>query len=195
MSVISRSEVPNVRRTGPIGRVARLVLAAAYGVTLASIVGPNLSARFRNPHILSEPTAWILHGVMFVTFVLLAGAVGSGFAGSAARRKSQIGAIVVALVIAIVAGLATQALHGSYWGFPLADLVWWFDVAMLTEGLVATLLSIGLGLPGCEIGVWPWFISRARCNATLPEDWLACVVGLHLLDAWESRRDQPRTMS
>lgn len=188
VSEIARSEVPTVRRTGPIGRLARLVLAAAYGLTLGSIVGPGLSARFRNPHILSEPTAWILHALMFVTFILLAGAVGSGFAGPTARRRWYIGAFVVAVAMAIVAELVTLDVRRSGWGFPVADLVWWFDVAMLTEGLVATLLSIGLGLPGCEIGVWPWFMSRARGGAALPEDGLACIVGLHLLDAWESRR-------
>lgn len=176
------------RRTGPIGRLARAILAAAYGVTLVSLVGPNLSARFRNPHILSEPSAWVLHLLMLVTFVLLAGAIGSAFGGSASRRRWQVGAIAIAGVTVIAAELATRAVQGSGWGFPIADLVWWFDVAMLAEGLVATLLSIVLGLPGCEIGVWPLFISRARGRATLPEDGLACIVGLHLIDGWESRR-------
>lgn len=175
-------------RTGPIGRLARLVLAAAYGVTLVSILGPGLSARFRNPHILGEPSAWILHALMFLTYVLLAGAVGFGFGGAAARRRWQVGAIAVAVVIVIVAELVTLSVHGSGWGFPLADVVWWFDVAMLTEGLLATLLSIAIGLPGCEIGVWPLFIARARGGSALPEDGLACVVGLHRLDAWEARR-------
>jgi hypothetical protein len=69
--------------------------------------------------------------------------------------------------------------------------VWWFDVVMLAEGLVATLLSIALGLPGCEIGVWPWFISRIRGQGAVPQTGLACIVGLHLLDAWESRRFSP----
>lgn len=184
-----------MRRTGPIGRAARLVLAAVYALVLTSIVGPGLSARFRNPHILSEPSAWLLHAVMFITFVLLAGAIGFAFGGASARRRWQAGVVAVAVVIVILAELATLAIHGTGWGFPLADFVWWFDVTMLTEGLVATLLAIGLGLPGCEIGVWPWFISRAKGASTLPEDGLACVVGLHLLDAWESRRAPGSTTS
>lgn len=187
MSEMSRSHAP--RRTGPIGRLARLVLAAAYGLTLASILGPNLSARFRNPHILSEPTAWLLHALMLLTFVLHSGALGTAFGGNAVRRRWQIGATVLAVAVVIVAGLVTLAVNGSAWGFPLADVVWWFDAAILTLGLAATLLSVGLGLPGCEIGVWPWLIARVRGGAGAPpEDGLACVVGLHLLDAWESRR-------
>ncbi len=177
-----------MKRTGPIGRLARLVLAAAYALSLASITGPELSARFRNPHILGEIAPWILHFVMFLTFVLLAGAIGFAFGGAVARRRWQIGAIVVAVVVVIAFELATLSIHGTRWGFPLADLVWWFDVTMLLEGLVATLLSVGLGLPGCEIGVWPLFISRVQGRAALPEEGLACVVGLHYLDAWEARR-------
>ena len=125
---------------------------------------------------------------MFVTFVLLAGAIGFAFGGAAARRRWQIGSVVLAVAIVIAFVLATLAIHGTGWGFPVADLVWWFDAAMLTEGLVATLLSVGIGLPGCEIGVWPLFISRFRGTTPLPEDGLACVVGLHYLDAWEARR-------
>lgn len=188
MSEITPPGASAVRRTGPIGRLVRLVLAVIYGVSLVSITGPELSARFRNPHILGEPLAWFLHGVMFVTFILLAGAVGYAFGGTGARRRWQIRAVAAAAAIVTLAELVTVAVHGSGWGFPLADLVWWFDASMLSEGLVATLLSIGLGLPGCEIGVWPWFISRARGGTPLPEEGLACVVGLHYLDAWESAR-------
>ncbi|HEV2414885.1 MAG TPA: hypothetical protein VGX27_08745 [Candidatus Dormibacteraeota bacterium] len=175
-------------RTRPIGRLARLALAAAYAVSLVSITGPRLSAQFRNPHILGEIGPWILLALMLLTYVLLAGAVGFAFGGAASRRRWQIGAVVVAVAAALVAVLATFAINGTGWGFPVADLVWWFDVAMLIEGLVALLLSVAVGLPGCEIGVWPMFISRARGTAPLPEEGLACVVGLHYLDAWEARR-------
>jgi hypothetical protein len=175
-------------RTGPIGRLARLVLAGVYGVSLASILGPTLSARFHNPQILSQPTAWFLHAVMLLTFVLLAGAVGTAFGGAASRRAWQAGAFGAAVVAVVIAEILTISIHGTEWGSPVADAVWWFDAVMLAEGLVATLLAIVIGLPGCEIGVWPWFISRARGRPALPEEGLACVVGLHLLDAWESQR-------
>ena len=175
-------------RTGPIGRLARLVFAAAYAASLVSITGPRLSAQFRNPHILGEIGPWILLALMLLSYVLLAGAIGFAFGGDSARRQWQIGSVVVAVAAGLLAVLATFAFNGTGWGFPVADLVWWFDVAMLVEGLVALLLSVGIGLPGCEIGVWPMFISRARGTSPLPEVGLACVVGLHYLDAWEARR-------
>lgn len=173
-----------VHRTGPIGRLARLVLAVVYLAVLLSIVDARLSARFRNPHILTEPSAWLLHAVMFVTFLILVGAL----AGPRARRRWQVaasGLLVSAGVVAAFIGVATR---GAAWGFPLADLVWWFDVVMLIQGLAASILAAILGTAGCEVGVWPELLARARGRRSLPEDGLACVVGLHLLDAWEARR-------
>src|SRR5262249_34441790 len=95
--------------------------------------------------------------------------------------------------VAIVAAaeVATFAIHGTGWGYPLADVVWWFDVTMLTEGLVATLLSIAIGLPGCEIGVWPWFMSRIRGGEAVPGGGLTCGVGLRRLDGWEASGPGP----
>ena len=174
--------------TGPVGRLARLVFAAAYAASLVSITGPKLSAQFRNPHILGEIGPWILLALMLLSYVLLAGAIGFAFGGDSARKRWQIGSVVVAVAAGLLAVLATFALSGTGWGFPVADLVWWFDVAMLVEGLVALLVSVAIGLPGCEIGVWPLFIASVRGTASLPEEGLACVVGLHYLDAWEARR-------
>jgi hypothetical protein len=77
--------------------------------------------------------------------------------------------------------------YGSVWGFPLADLVWWFDVLMLAEGLIACTLAVVLGTPGCEIGVWPELTARLRGRRSAPANGLACVVGLHFVDRWESR--------
>ena len=73
-------------------------------------------------------------------------------------------------------------------GFPLADLVWTFDVVMLAQTVVALLLAIVLGTPGCEIGVWPEVIARSRGESAPPTTGLACVIGLHFIDEWEARR-------
>jgi hypothetical protein len=177
-----------VRRTGPVGRFARLVLAGLFAYPLFSIVGPGLSSRFRNPHILSEPSAWLVHILMLATFVILVGALASALAGQRARRPWQAAALVGAAATVAIAGGIGLAQHGEFWGFPLADVVWWFDVVMLTEQVAATLLAIGLGTPGCEIGVWPALIGRVRGDAPAVESGLACIVGLHLLDGWEARR-------
>ena len=174
-------------RTGPFGRLARAGLAAAYAATLVSIVDWRGSARFRNPHILSEPTAWFLHLLMFVSFVILVGALASTFAGPAAKRRFQVGAVAASATVVVIAALIGLATRGAVWGFPLADLVWWFDVLMLSEGLVATLVAIILGTPGCEIGVWSELVARRRGGDSEIHVGLACIVGLHLLDAWEAR--------
>lgn len=179
--------VARVIRTGPIGRLARAGLAAAYAATLLSIVDWRGSARFRNPHILSEPTAWLLHLLMFTSFLILVGALATTLAGPAAKRRFQVGAFAASVTAVAVAALIGLGTRGAAWGFPLADLVWWFDVLMLCEGLVATLLAIILGTPGCEISVWPDLLARARGGDSETHIGLACIVGLHLLDAWEAR--------
>jgi hypothetical protein len=176
------------QRTGPVGRLARLVLAALFAYPLFSIIGPGGSSRFRNPHILSEPSAWLLHILMLTIFVILAGALASALAGQRARRPWQAAALIGAAAAVVIAGGIGMIERGAFWGFPLADLVWWFDVLVLIEQVAATLLAIGLGTPGCEIGVWPALIVRARGQAPSQESGLACIVGLHLIDRWESGR-------
>jgi hypothetical protein len=91
-----------------------------------------------------------------------------------------------------IAGLIGQFVYGATWGFPLADLVWWFDVAMLAEQVVALTLAIVLGTPGCEIGVWAELIARRRGRRSSTVDGLGCIVGLHLLDRWEKQRSTRR---
>jgi hypothetical protein len=179
-----------VRRTGPVGKLARLALAALFAYPLLSILGPGGSSRFRNPHILSEPSAWVLHILMLTIFVILVGALAATLAGQSARRPWQVAALLGAAVVVAVAGGIGLVDRASFWGFPLADVVWWFDVLMLIEQVAATLLAIALGTPGCEIGVWPALIARARGDAPSAEDGLACIVGLHLIDGWEARRAQ-----
>jgi hypothetical protein len=177
-----------IQRTGPVGRLARTVLAGAYAAAFLSIVDRRGSAHFRNPHILGEPLAWFLHLLMFTTFLFLVGALALALGGPAARRRWQVSAVVASIAIVTAAGVIGKLMQGSVWGFPLADLVWWFDVLMLTEGFVATVLAIALGTPGCEIGVWPELLARVGGRSATSEQGLACIVGLHLIDAWEARR-------
>ena len=165
-----------------------MVLAGAYAGAFLSIVDRRGSAHFRNPHILSEPLAWLLHLLMFATFVLLVGALASELNGPATKRRWQVAAVLGAVVVVVAAGSIGTIGQGSFWGFPLADLVWWFDVLMLSAGFVATVLAVALGTPGCEIGVWPALLARARGRTASSEQGLACIVGLHLIDAWEARR-------
>jgi hypothetical protein len=62
---------PGHDRTGPLGRLARLALLIVFAGSLYSIVDRQGSARFRNPHILTEPSAWFLHLMMLMVFLVL----------------------------------------------------------------------------------------------------------------------------
>jgi hypothetical protein len=174
-------------RTGPLGRLARLGWAAATAMILASIVDGRGPARFRNPHVLTEPSAWLLHAVMLVAFVLLVGAIASALGGRQVARRAQVGTLVAVAGTVALAGAVGHLAYGAVWGFPLADLVWSFDVLVLAQQVVALVLAIALGTPGCEIGVWPELIARRRGERSSPSAGLACIVGLHLVDAWEAR--------
>jgi hypothetical protein len=184
----SRSESQTIRRTGPIGRLARLAFAGVFLLTFLSFVGPDGSARFRNPHILSEPLAWFLHLTMFAVFIVIVGALAQSIAGPEARRPWQVRAVVAAIATVAIAGVIGKITQGSFWGFPLADLVWWFDVLVVVEQFVALVLAVAFGMRGCEIGVWSQLLAKLGRGTAKSEDTLACIVGLHLLDAWEARR-------
>ena len=174
-------------RTGPLGRLVRLGWAAGLAVALASIVDGRGPARFRNPHVLTEPSAWLLHAVMLVLFVLLVGAIAAALGGRQVARRAQVGSLLAVAGTVALAGGVGQLVYGSVWGFPLADLVWSFDAVVLAQQVVALVLAIALGTPGCEIGVWPELIARVRGGRASASAGLACIVGVHLVDAWEAR--------
>lgn len=181
----------SAERTGPIGRIARLAWAAVFLGSLASIVGPRGSAQFRNPQILTEPSAWVLHLAMLAIFVILIGSVVNALGGDA--RLAQVAALGAVLVGITVAGITAWLTGGAVWGFPLADAVWVFDVAMLVEQLIAFGLVIALGTPGCEIGIWAALIARMRDERASTTDGVACLVGLQLIDRWEAGRRSRRS--
>jgi len=58
---------------------------------------------------------------------------------------------------------------------------------MLLETIGALLVAVVIGLPGCELGIWPLLIGRVRGERT-PIRPVGCIVGLHILDNWEASR-------
>lgn len=178
-------------RTGPIGRLARLGWATIAAIVLASIVGPPGSARFRNPHILTEPSAWFLHGLMLLVFVLTVGAIAAALYGDRIARRAQGASILGIAGVVLVAGAVGAATRGSAWGFPLADLVWYFDVFVLAAEFMAFVLAAVIGTLGCEINVWSELIFRTRGGTAKQTQRLACIVGLDLIDRWEAQRRRP----
>lgn len=119
---VARS-IPGGRRTRWLGRVARLALLAIFAGSLYSIVDGSGSARFRNPHILTEPSAWILHITMLIVFVILVGTVTSTLVAAPLVRRIQVLAVATLVGSAMLAALIGQVADGSVWGFPLADFV------------------------------------------------------------------------
>jgi hypothetical protein len=53
-----------VRRTGPVGRLACLLIASLAALALYSIADQGGPASFRDPSNLTEPITWVLHGAM-----------------------------------------------------------------------------------------------------------------------------------
>jgi hypothetical protein len=180
-------------RTGPIGRLARLLLAVALTLGLYSIADQGGPASFRDSSNLTEPITWVLHVAMFILFVLLAGQLAIAIVGPAAVRRWQMRVVIgLAVVLAAAAGAAWVA-SGAVWASPLTDVVWGFDAAMLAVTIVSLLVAIALGTPGCEVGVWPELIGRLRGGAPTHASPI-CVLGLHFIDNWEARRRaQPGT--
>lgn len=176
------------QRTGPYGRLARLLLAATAGLALASIVDQGGLAAFHGQSLRNEPGLALIAPVMAVVLVSLVGGVATELADDRSARRwrvATLGVLATAVAVAALIGAATGA---GAWSSPLIDLVWTLDSLMLTETLIAALLAVVLGTPGCEVGVWPELVARARGRRSPPVTGIACVVGLHALDRWEARR-------
>ena len=124
---------------------------------------------------------------MLALFVNLVAVLATVMGGIGAASRSRALAFILLVVAVGVAAVTSQAAHGTVWESPLSDLVWWFDALMLVETILALLLAIAVGLPGCELGVWPVLIARLRGERP-PLRPIGCVVGLHLIDEWEAHR-------
>jgi hypothetical protein len=185
-SSLTRESLGSYPRTGPIGRLARLVLALVIALwPLYSIADEGGPTSFRDSSNLTEPLLWVLTGALLVIFVLLVRQLAAG-TPSAARRWQTRALIGLTLVLAVAAATAWIA-SGAVWASPLPEVIWAFDAVMLVETIVALLVAIVLGTPGCEVGVWPELIARVRgggAAAVRP----ICVLGLHFIDDWEARR-------
>jgi hypothetical protein len=155
---------------------------------LYSIADQGGPTSFRDSSNLTEPITWALHVVMLVLFVLLTGQLAAAMAGPATVRRWQMRTLA-GLALVLGAGALTAWIEsGEVWSSPLPELVWGFDALMLVETIVALLIAIGLGTPGCEVGVWPELIGRLRGRDAALTTSPICVIGLHFVDDWEARR-------
>ena len=178
-----------VGRTGPLGRIVRLLLAVGFGYALATLVDQGGPASVRDPETLTDaPFVALTVGMVAVFGVFVSQLAKLVGAKGAAETAWRVGLAVLAAAAA-AAALAGELRSGGVWGSPLSDLVWAFDVAMLVETVVALLLAVALGTRGCEIGVWADIAARLRGRPASPP---LCIVGLHHLDEWELRHRSAR---
>lgn len=173
-------------RAGPVGRTVRAVAATA----LATAVSLNMTTfvvngpvRYRDPDVVTDPLIWLGTAILVAAFVDFAGRFVPVIPGHRLPRK---GTVMLALgTVATAAAVGGVMDHGSAWGFPLADLVWWFNNAMMAQIALSFAAAAVVGTPGCEQGVWQDLRNRGRDGGS---HIYSCVIGLHRLDEWEWRR-------
>jgi hypothetical protein len=173
-------------RLGPVGGVVRLLFATLLGSTVVDLwvdrefvfggpdpvtVAPGWVA---DP--LSDVSSWLLTALMVWAIYEVAGFVGWAKVVFAGLGLLGLAAVVVALVTA-----------GTVWAAPVTWLVWGIDVGMAAVVAVTFLGAVVLRVPGCELGVLRRLARRLHRD---PEEArpMFCVIGLHKLDAWESRQ-------
>lgn len=168
----TRTPTGEAARTGPVGRLARMLLAASLA-WLAYDLWVDRTFIFNE-----DPESGLL--------ILTAFAV---FATYYIARLAGLGRPVLAL-LAVAAGASAALaiwLHGVVWAPPLTWLVWGVDLGIVVVVAVAFLMAVAVGTPGCEVGVFREVARRLR-RETSGDDVLFCLIGLHRLDAWEARQ-------
>ncbi|MGH3952308.1 MAG: hypothetical protein ACRDSE_24870 [Pseudonocardiaceae bacterium] len=175
------------RRTGLFGRSARALAAVGLGAFVylrLAALGAHGSAGYRDPSIVLDLSLWFLTAILVAGFVDFAGRFVPGLFGTGSARGRAVAVFGLTCVVVVTAAIGLL-LHDTPWGFPLADVWWWFNTVMLTQIAVAFALATWVGTPGCEQGVWRELIGRSRQERS---GVYACIVGLHRLDEWEWRR-------
>jgi hypothetical protein len=172
-------------RTGPVGRAVRLLLAGGFAAALATVIDQGGPASVRDPEALTDWPYVMLTITMVAVFIVFVGELAKLVRGNAAVKRTRMVALSLLVGAAVVAAVVGAARSGAVWGSPLSDLVWALNVTMLLQTIVALLLAVVVGTPGCEIGVWGEIAARLRGRPASPP---LCIIGLHHLDAWELRR-------
>lgn len=127
-----------------------------------------------------EPGLWTIFVLALLTVV---------FGGTRGSFGPRWGWRTLALMIAGVAGLAVVVVMAEGRVAPVTWLIYGVDTVFLVVYGLLISLAILLGTPGCEIGVVSELVLRAQGRYT-PKNHEPhpCIVGFHLVDAWESRQ-------
>lgn len=168
-----------IRRTGPVSRTYRLALVAllVWGAVSIFLDGrPGFA-----PSTIREPGFWVLAVVLpHLVFEMPRRVVGARWG----RRTA-----IAFGVLLIAAAAVAVAREGVLWTAPLTTVVYGVVLAGAFVTAAALVLSVFLGTPGCDVGALEEAVRRLRGTFdpdNAPVYW--CIVGLHRIDAWESRR-------
>jgi hypothetical protein len=173
-------------RTGPVGRAVRLLLAVGFGYAFATLIDQGGPASVREPDTLTTDAPFVVLTIaMVAVYAVLVTELAKIVAGEAVAKTARSLALIVLGAAVAVAAVVGEVRAGAIWGSPLSDVVWTLDAAMLFQTIVALLIAVPLGTPGCEIGVWADIAARLRGR---PASTPICIIGLHHLDEWEARR-------
>jgi hypothetical protein len=164
----------------------RLLLAVGFTYGLATLIDQGGPASVRDPDTLTTDAAFVVLTIaMVLVYAVLVTELAKIVAGEAVAKTARSVALIALGAAVAVAAVVGEVRAGAVWGSPLSDVVWTLDIVMLFQTIVALLIAVPLGMPGCEIGVWADIAARRRGRAASPP---ICIIGIHHLDQWEARR-------
>ncbi len=169
-----------IERPGPVGRVARLLLAAVFFSGTWALIVDGRYFRNGEPWTQSEWAFTVFAGFFLFPYVL-----NIGFSRNWGRWP-QVGV----LLAAAVGGSISYTMNGTVWSSPLNWIVWaWltYEFAHLTLSFV---LAAVLATPGCEMRAVPHLLSMIQGRPSVEHH---CPVGpLAPIDRWEMQRRSDR---
>ncbi len=163
-------------KTGPFGILARLswLTAILFGLYAIIFVWPSQMADTE----IFDVGFWVVTG--FTVFLF------SDVVNIVFRRKWGYRPIQALIALAVVALVVDLIVYEEVWEAPLQWLVWAADLFVFAFLTVSFLVGIPMRLRGCELGALPALSARMRGQPF--DDTSPCIVGLHKIDEWESRR-------
>lgn len=167
-------EVP-VQRTGPIGRLVRLVM----GLGLLFLISWPVSrvTSYHETAVLTQGTFWFLNvgALLLIPYVV---EIGLSWANGRTVQLLVLGLAGPAAGLGLV-------LYGAIWSLPLALYVFLVQVWVFGALALGYLLAAVLGTPGCELRAFAHLAARIKGRDASVH---FCPAGLDALDAWEARR-------
>jgi len=179
----SDNQATAIRRTGPVGRVVRVLGTALMAWFVFQWLEAGMTW-FSSPSTPANLWVWAVTGL--AVYYGLYQLPESGFGRPwGVRVVATSGGILAAVAV------VTLAVQGEPWAAPLTGVLYGLNVGFLIAVTVSYLVAVFLGTPGCEVGGLGELIRRLRHEPNLDnQDAMWCIAGLNSLDRWEAGRRQ-----